>query len=240
METQTQPQVNTPNRSESINELAAALSKAQGAMGTAKKDASNPFFKSRYADLASVWEACRKPLSDNGLSVVQLPEFTDSGIRLETLLMHSSGQWMSSVLCMTPTKSDPQGIGSCITYARRYSLSAVVGICPEDDDGEAVSGKAAPKAFVGTARPVVTKKLDPTTQPDATPSPQPDDAGEATDEMKVGHIEGLFKRNGIDLELAKAWLAGHGCETLADISDKLLAKIEADPAKFKAAIEVAK
>jgi hypothetical protein len=133
------------NQSESIAELAAALAKAQGAMNGATKDSDNPFFKSKYADLASVWDACRKPLSDNGLSVVQTTEFIPENpelICIETTLLHASGQWVKGRLVGKPVKNDPQGVGSCITYFRRYSLQSMVGIAPEDDDGNAASGKA--------------------------------------------------------------------------------------------------
>lgn len=126
--------------SEQINELAAALSKAQGAMHAASKDSTNPHFKSKYADLASVWDVCRKPLTDNGLSVVQLPEATEHGLVIATRLMHASGQWMQADLLLNPTKNDPQGVGSAITYGRRYGLCAMVGIvADEDDDGNGAS-----------------------------------------------------------------------------------------------------
>lgn len=130
-------------KSDSIAKLAEALSKAQGAIKNALKDSANPFFKSKYADLASVWEACRKELSENGLSVVQVPETAEGRISIKTILMHSSGEWITGDLAMLPVKDDPQGVGSCITYARRYALSAFVGIAPEDDDGNAASGKPA-------------------------------------------------------------------------------------------------
>lgn len=120
--------------SEQINELAAALSKAQSEMSPAKKDTDNPFFKSKYADLASVWEACRKCLTENNLSVVQLPEQSESGLMLRTILMHQSGQYISSVFNMPLGKCDPQGYGSALTYARRYSLAALVGVYQDDDD----------------------------------------------------------------------------------------------------------
>jgi len=132
-------------QSEQINELATALAKAQGAMEGALKDSSNPFFKSKYADLASVWSACRKALSDNGLSVVQLTsscEATPDAIQVATQLCHASGQWIRSTLTMKPLKNDPQAVGSLLTYMRRYGLSAMVGIAPkDDDDGNAASGK---------------------------------------------------------------------------------------------------
>jgi len=133
------------NHSEQINELASALSKAQGQIEGAKKDKANPFFKSVYADLASVWDACRKPLSDNGLSVTQCPEEADNGIAIETMLLHSSGQWIKSRYTMPVSKLDAQAVGSAITYARRYALSAVVGIAPEDDDGNAAAAAKTAK-----------------------------------------------------------------------------------------------
>jgi hypothetical protein len=129
------------NRSESIKELATALAKAQGAIEGAKKDSQNPFFKSSYADLASVWDACRKPLSSNGLSVVQTVNDNGGVQYLETILLHVSGEWISGAIQLNPTQPTPQGIGSAITYMRRYGLQAMVGIAPEDDDGNAASGK---------------------------------------------------------------------------------------------------
>ena len=132
------------NKSEQINELAAALSKAQGEIKGALKDSANPFFKSKYADLASVWDACRDHLAKNGLSVIQMPETSDTGgIAVETLLAHSGGQWISSRFVVPIAKPDAQSIGSAITYARRYALAAMVGVAPEDDDGNAAT-KAAP------------------------------------------------------------------------------------------------
>jgi hypothetical protein len=107
-----------------INELATALSSAQAEMQGAKKDSMNPHFKNMYADLESVWDACRMPLSKYGLAVLQ------------PVLAHKSGQWFASDLEMTSQQNTPQGIGSTITYGRRYGLSAMVGIAPEDDDGQ--------------------------------------------------------------------------------------------------------
>lgn len=125
-----------------IGELAAALAAAQGEITGALKDSKNPFFKSSYADLASCWEACRGPLSKNGLAVIQTPLESDNGVKLKTMLAHKSGQWIRGTLCMTPTKSDPQGIGSCLTYARRYALAAIVGLSQIDDDANQASGKS--------------------------------------------------------------------------------------------------
>jgi hypothetical protein len=131
-------------QSPSIGALAAALSKAQGSLKIAAKDANNPFFKSKYADLASVWEACRAALTANGLSVAQLTDGdTVETMVMHTTLMHSSGEWVSGKYPIKPTKNDPQGIGAAITYARRYSLAAMVGIVSdEDDDAETAVGRA--------------------------------------------------------------------------------------------------
>jgi len=124
--------------SESINEISTALAKAQGKMQNALKDKANPFFKSTYADLASVLDACRQPLSDNGLCVYQVHDMLEDGtMLLVTRLAHSSGQWIEGRMPMYPTKKDSQGIGSASTYCRRYALAAMVGIGSEDDDGNA-------------------------------------------------------------------------------------------------------
>ena len=129
------------NKSESIAGLAAALAAAQGVMKGALKDSANPFFKSRYADLASVVEAIRAAFSANGLSYIQTVEPSDKDeVRVETTLLHASGEWIScGILSLPVSKIDAQGYGSALTYARRYSLSAAVGVAPEDDDGNAAS-----------------------------------------------------------------------------------------------------
>lgn len=125
-----------------INELATALAKAQAEIGNAKKSSKNPFFNSKYADLAEVLDTCREVLSKNGLSVVQpVGQVSDKSIEVHTLLMHSSGQWVKSSMNIPMTKLDPQAAGSAITYARRYSLAAMVGIAQVDDDGEGAMGR---------------------------------------------------------------------------------------------------
>ena len=126
--------------SDSIKELATALAKAQATMAGAKKDSTNPHFRSKYADLASIWEACRDALTSNGIAVVQMTRATtEEAVIVETRLMHSSGEWIEGELLVPVTKADAQGFGSAITYARRYSLAAAVGVAPEDDDGAAAA-----------------------------------------------------------------------------------------------------
>ena len=127
-------------QSESVKELNTALAKAQGELFAAKKDSINPHFKSKYADLASVWEACREALSSNGLSVTQMPaEFQNNIMTLVTRLSHSSGEWLEQTMTCPVGKPDPQGIGSCLTYMRRYALAAVVGVYQDDDDANSAS-----------------------------------------------------------------------------------------------------
>jgi hypothetical protein len=127
--------------------LALALSKAQGLIEGAKKDRLNPHFRSSYADLASVWDACREPLSKNEIAVVQTTRPSDAGVIVVTTLMHSSGEWIRGELFLPVTKNDAQGYGSALTYARRYGLAAIVGVAPEDGDAEgAVRGGKAPEA----------------------------------------------------------------------------------------------
>lgn len=123
--------------SQEIGKLMEALAKAQAVMEGAREDSANPFFKSTYADLGSVWRACRKPLSENGLAVVQTVDQMAERSCLVTILGHSSGQWIKSVMVLPLVKLDAQSIGSALTYCRRYALAAIVGVAPADDDGEA-------------------------------------------------------------------------------------------------------
>lgn len=149
--------------SATIGKLTEALSKAQSEMEGATKDSNNPFYNSTYADLASVWDACRRPLSKHGLAVVQ----TMGGggdVTVITTLCHTSGEWIKGSLTMRPVKSDPQGIGSCITYARRYSLAAIAGVCPEDDDGNSASGLGKDRKPAKTTEKPSSKPREPRKQ----------------------------------------------------------------------------
>lgn len=137
-------------RSASITKLACALSKAQAAITSAQKDATNPLLRYNYATLASMWDACRKPLTDNGLAIIQLPTAVGALVTVETMLVHGeSGEFVTCSLTMkaeSPAKGgavvseSPQAIGSAITYARKYLLASMVGIAPDDDDGSGASG----------------------------------------------------------------------------------------------------
>jgi hypothetical protein len=123
-------------QSDQINELATALAKAQGAMQNATMNRTNPHFKSKYADLSSVLDAIRTPLSAAGLSVVQTMELTERGMMLRTTLMHNSGQYIETEYPLPPATAKPHEMGSALTYARRYSLAALIcNSADEDDDG---------------------------------------------------------------------------------------------------------
>ena len=139
------------NKSENINELALALSKAQILIKGALEDSKNPHFKSNYASLKSYIDAAKEALSKNGLAVTQLihdSSESHNAVSVETILMHSSGQWMSSVFSMPVSKLDAQGLGSAITYARRYSYAAIIGIAPMEDDDGNKAVEAAPKVEI--------------------------------------------------------------------------------------------
>jgi len=125
--------------SESINELGAALALAQAEMGHAAKDAVNPHFRSKYANLASIIDACRGALTKNGIAVIQSPEMDRENrtVSVTTRLVHSSGQWVEGELEAEVAKTDPQAIGSAITYLRRYGLAALTSVASDDDDGAA-------------------------------------------------------------------------------------------------------
>jgi hypothetical protein len=136
------------NKSDTIASLAAALNKAQAEMSGAKKSAKNPFFKSNYANLEEVINCVKEPFADNGLSFVQFPISGDGVAGVETTILHESGEFISGEFMLKCSKNDPQGMGSAITYARRYGLQSACGIPSEDDDGNAASAK----------KPVMTAK----------------------------------------------------------------------------------
>ena len=123
--------------SDEINEIAAALAKAQGEIEDASKTGLNPAFRSKYADLAAVRAVIREPLAKNNLAVTQFPSTNSGEVTVQTMLVHTSGQYMSCSLTMPCGKWDAHGIGSAITYARRYGLMSILCIASDDDDGNA-------------------------------------------------------------------------------------------------------
>lgn len=122
------------NRSDCIAELAKSLAAAQLEVENAGKNAANPHFRSRYADLAEVLNTVRPVFAKHGLSFVQMPSYAAPNASVETLLLHSSGEFISGNCSMPVSRHDAQGVGSAITYLRRYSLAAMAGISQEDDD----------------------------------------------------------------------------------------------------------
>ena len=143
--------------SDEISQLATALSIAQGQIEDASKSARNDFYKSKYADLASVRAAVRQPFADNGLSVAQFPRTVSGGVEVETVLIHKSGEFMSEVLFM-PVKHEPHPIGSGISYARRYALMAIANLAADDDDGNAAqTAQPEPKPDPKKVREIATR-----------------------------------------------------------------------------------
>jgi len=166
--------MSTYKTSDTTATLFAAVSVAQSQFAGAKKDAVNPAFRSKYADLASVWDAVREHLTANGLAIIQIPTAIGPVATVTTILTHKSGEWLSDDLSITSDKNTAQGLGSAITYARRYALSAFLGIAPEDDDGnEASKGK--------TDAPVAQKRQE---QPKQAPAPIGGDMKTAFAEVK--------------------------------------------------------
>ncbi len=128
-----------------LKELATALTKAQAEIEGAAADKSNPHFRSKYADLGNVIDAIKPALAKYGLSFIQRVHDADDAAKVETVILHASGQQISCGAVSVPvSKKDAQGYGSALTYARRYSLSAAFGVAPEDDDGNAAA-KSPPK-----------------------------------------------------------------------------------------------
>lgn len=201
-------------QSETIGALAAALSKAQADITGALKDSSNPFFKSKYADLASCWDACRKQLAANGLSVIQTTQMTEQGLMLVTTLAHSSGEWIAGQMPVLTKDNSPQGQGSGITYARRYALAAIVGLAQIDDDAEAAQGRA----FTNDPRGDLGKKFDP-----------------AKRDQFVQQFRSAFDLDAEEKDIALAVLAVH--EALNPDHDLYIAVADVLTAKERSAIK---
>lgn len=152
--TEMQPMTTAEDRSPTLGTLFGALAKAQAKVEGAQKGKVNPAFRSKYADLASIWDACREPLATNNLCIVQQPLFEGAKVGLRTTLGHASGEWLAATVWTTPKDNGPQALGSCLTYLRRYALAAVVGVCPDDDDGESAQGRGAdPKGPTAATNP---------------------------------------------------------------------------------------
>jgi hypothetical protein len=150
--------------SPTVGKLAAALASAQAEMDGAAKDSTNPHFRSKYADLSSIRDACR-PLAKHGLAFLQPTRADGPHVTVTTVLIHSSGEWISEDLTLTAGANTPQAVGSAITYGRRYGLAAMVGIAPEDDDGEAAEPRNATPLSVPAPAPRAPAKPPKATAP---------------------------------------------------------------------------
>lgn len=152
--------------------IASALVKAQKEFGPALKTASNPHFRTRYADLSACVEAVIDALNNNGIYLMQLSEEREGGVCVQTVFIHESGEQLSAGSMFVPAaKHDPQGYGSALTYVRRYSLMAACGIAPADDDGNAGSKSVAPPK--PAPKPAEAPPAPPPTPPAPPPPPPP-------------------------------------------------------------------
>lgn len=189
------------NRSESIAELAKAIVAAQLEMKPAKKDSSNPFYHSKYADLPAVWESI-EPFRKHGIAIVQRPCQANEGyVKLETILLHTSGEWYSSFIETRIVKDDPQGVGSAITYMRRYSLGCMTGaVTEEDDDGNSASH--GPKATPFQQKQTAQAKINELRTQPAAPTV---DAAALADDPAAGYRHTLRQVDGTNQAINTWW-----------------------------------
>jgi hypothetical protein len=185
--------------SQELNELYSALSIAQGSLKPASKDSKNPHFRSTYASLASVIEATQEALAKNDLSVIQLPRQEGESWILTTRLCHKSGQWIESDTPLINSKPDAQGFGSALTYARRYSLAAIVGITQDDDDANDASAPA----------PALKKQYE--TKVSAAKNEAP------ISQAQAKALFNLASKKGISTDTLKIHLKKYGVERSADL-----------------------
>ena len=210
-------------KSEQINELATALALAQGEMQAAEKDGTNPHFRSSYATLASVWESIRLPLSAHGLSIVQSPGSTEGGMmHITTILLHKSGQYIEDIFQIPAGAMTPQGMGSAITYARRYTLMAICGIAADDDDGNEATAQASSKPAQQTGRQGNWRDDNKAAQAattaaaksqETTNTSEPLSIYHSTDPINTAHIELLVKNckvRNIEVPDMTGWTKSHG------------------------------
>lgn len=189
--------------SEMVSTFAAAFVAAQQQIEGAVKDKTNPHFKTQYADLSAVMEACKGALNAQGIAILQTPAPSDTGtLAIDTVLMHKSGEWVSGRTVIPLPKNDPQGYGSAMTYARRYSLASMVGVCPEDDDGEG----AMPQ------RGQQQRRQDPA--PREQPAPKADKAARE----KVNELKGLLSMVKLPDRTTVKWLEAAGVSRFEDMT----------------------
>jgi hypothetical protein len=211
------------DHSPTIGSIAAALAKAQGQMTGASKDAVNPHFQRKYADLASCIEAAREALSKNELAVVQMTDSGPDGVGIISFLLHSSGEWFRSRLWMPLSQPTPQAIGSAITYGRRYGFCALVGVAPEDDD-DANSAQGAQAAH--SAAPARARGGD---APHVKPPPRRTEAQAAKD------MHELLRKAPSREALDRVWQTIEGMPFTAPMQSELRLTYEREGARVGAA-----
>ena len=228
------------DQSPDIKLLNQALSKAQGQLAGALKDSKNPFYKSEYADLKSVWSVAREPLADNGLAVTQTP--CKEGTHLITQILHDSGQWIKGYWPILTAKKDSQGFMASVTYARRGALSAMLGIYQTDDDGNESSGNDNPPSPKKSEQ--TKSKLGSVKTPQAKSSPKSESDkvvervrevfDEGIEKLSEGKIQSLQKRlDKLAEAKQKSFLHDMSIDTLANLrkdefarASKTLSKLE--------------
>lgn len=212
--------------SEQINEIAGALAKAQAGMENVAKDRENPHFRSRYATLAGVLDEVRGKLAEQGISIYQAPVNGEgNNIGVATRLLHSSGQWIESAVFVQPTKFDAQGVGSVLTYLRRYSLMAVAGVGPEDDDGNAAVGRPQERAQTNGATRTAAAPSPPERPAHvngAALPPHPEESGETIAarqrvRMLIDRLDHGIKGAKNSLALDALWSSPQAEDDLAEI-----------------------
>jgi len=205
--------------SEQTNEIFAALAKAQAVMGSAKKDSANPFFKSKYADLAEVMDTARKPLGDNGLALLQEATNDTEHVLITTRVVHASGQWMEfGPLSIIPGKKDAQGVVAAVTYGRRAAAQAALGMAAEDDDGNSTH-QQGPKVQTGQAAREAVEKVFATKLPPPASAPMPTER-EPGDDSEPSPVVPFGKNKGMKLselnEKQLVWYFNAATENVAD------------------------
>jgi ERF superfamily len=193
---------------ETLGKLAAALAKAQGEITGAEKDSRNPQFNARYASLAAIWDACRAPLSKHALSVLQPVRAEGAKVTVQTILLHDSGEWISEELTINALAPTPQGVGSAITYGRKYGLASMVGVAPDDDDDGEVASQSSQSSQV--PRPVRTETTAPRPTPPTPPEQKSVAAGVGKDLLisvdQVKRFHTIASKAGWKPDELKAWL----------------------------------
>lgn len=212
-------------QSDNTNDLSAALAKAQAGMKAATFNKVNPHFKNKYADLSAVLDAIRKPLADNGLSITQTTEVRENGFVLVTTMRHQSGQWIASEYPL-PQAAKPQELGSALTYARRYSLSAIACIAAdEDDDAEGARTSNQVATAPKPKSPVRPQAVQPPVDPDTGEcSPH---AVKADDPMTWGQLFVAAVNMASDEKEVDSWLIENkkALETLDGAAPKVHARV---------------